>query len=159
VTRTDRRGSISSRALVPPPPRPRPPYVAVGTCNVAETTRGRTSAGVDPSAGCSPGNSGWEVGTAGSDENDVAKASAICTALKTAAGEEGSDGFSTTREGEACSGEGRLVCSPLGETVFECASGTDSSGGVDVLFCGVLIWDKTRKEQRRVAVCLFAAAC
>jgi hypothetical protein len=32
-----------------------PPYVAVGTCNVAEPTRGRTSAGVDPLAACSPG--------------------------------------------------------------------------------------------------------
>jgi hypothetical protein len=73
-----------------------------------------------------------------------------------AAGEE-SGALSTIREGGACSSEEILVCSPLNETVG--TSGMDPSGGVDVLFCGVLITrDRTRKEQRMVVVCLFAAA-
>jgi hypothetical protein len=98
VTRTDRRG-ISSRAL-PPLPLTRPSYVGVGTCNVAETTRGRASAGVDTSAPCSRGNAGTglEWGTVGSDEADVGRVGAVCAAHATAAGEEGPDGFSITRE-------------------------------------------------------------
>jgi hypothetical protein len=69
----------------------------------------------------------------------VGRVGAVCAALATAAGEEGPDGFSITREGGACSGEERTVCSPPGETGFECASGTDSSGDIDVLFCEVLM--------------------
>ena len=73
----------------------------MGTCNIAETTRGCTSAGVDASSG-----TGLEWGAAGSDEDDVCGVGAVCAALMAAAGEEGSDGFSTTRESGACSGEG-----------------------------------------------------
>lgn len=139
LTRTDRRGNISSRALPPPPP----PYAGMGACNVSETTRGCTSAEVDASAGCSRGNSGTglEERTAGSDEDDVGRVDAVCATLTTAAGEEGSGGFSTTREGRASSGKERSFCSPPGETVFEYASEADSSGGVDALFCEVLMWD------------------
>ena len=125
----------------------------MGTCDAAKITRGRTSAGVDASSG-----TGLEGGTAGSDEDAVCGVGAVCAALTAAAGDEGSGGCSTTREGEACSGEERLIRSPLGETVFKCASGTDSSGGVDALFCGVLIWDRVRKKQRRGVIYLFAAA-
>jgi hypothetical protein len=51
----------------------------------------------------------------------------------------GSLSLEKTREGGACSGEERSVCSPPGETGFECATGTDSSGDIDVLFCEVLM--------------------
>ena len=158
LTRTDRRGNIPSRALPPPPPPP-PPYARVGTCNVPETTLGRTSAGVDASAAGSRGNSGTglEERTAGSGKDGVGRVGEVCATLTMAAGEEGSGGFSTTREGRACFGKERSLCSPPGETVFECASGTDSSGGVDGLFCEVLIWDRIRKKQRRVAGFLFVA--
>ena len=108
MTRTDRRGTSTSSRALPPPRPPWPPYVAVGTCNVTETG-GRTSAVVDASATCPwPwGNSGTgpEEGTAGSGEDDVDRVGAGCAALATAAGEELSDGLSTTREGWTCFGE------------------------------------------------------
>ena len=155
MTRTDRRSSCA----LPPRPPPPPPYARMGTCNIVETTRCRTSAEVDASASCSRGNSGTglEERTAGPDEDDVGRVGVVCATLTTAAGEEDSGGFSTTREGGACSSKEGPFFSPPGETVFECASGTDSSGGVDALFCEVLIWDRVRKGQGRVVVCLFAA--
>ena len=86
---------------LPPLRPPRPPYVGVGTCDVAETTGGRTSAGIDASSACPWGSSGTgsESGIARSEEGGVGREGASCAALTTAAGEERSDGFSTTREG------------------------------------------------------------
>jgi hypothetical protein len=91
VTRTDRRGGRLWRSLPPSPPQS-PLYVAVEACDVAETTRRRTSAGVDASATRSRGNfgTGLEGRTA---EDDLGR---VCAALTTAAGEEDSGGFSTT---------------------------------------------------------------
>ena len=73
----------------------------VGTCDVAKTTRGRRSAGVDASSG-----TGLEEGTVGSDEDAVCGVGAVCAALTAAAEEEGSGGFSATGEGGVCSDEG-----------------------------------------------------
>ena len=90
MTRTDCRGGTLWRVLPPPPP-PSPIYIAVETRDVAETTRGRTSTGVDESSTCSRGNFG--IGLEGRTAAD--DFGRVCAALTTAAGEDDSGWFST----------------------------------------------------------------
>jgi len=71
----------------------------------------------------------------------------VCIAPRTVIGAEGPGVFSTT-EGDACPGEVCVICTGA---VFECTSGVDSWGSVDMFCCEVLMWGRISKKRKTVS--------